>query len=610
VAAVLGDNLKYLTEYLFQGDLSAACFEVHLEAHRVSRTIAEVLIGVASTPPSSEEVRAYYANRSYPVFGIGGGGGFSSVTLKAVKSLGLAAAAGVPSTDDGGSSGDIQAWFKRRETFVFGVGDLAGIVQDSVDNRGKQAILAFRFDGEPDDLCRAVITRIAAELARPTYPDSSLRSAPDLLSFVCDQLNLARLIDDKFRRGDALDPLPVKSTSIRNLNVLSAYVLCGYFGVSENRSTMNGLDALYVLVKALGANSQIIILPVTYDECCLFVDYDQPIPPSLAQAYHVPSSAIQAEGHRLFGQCLIDKLPQRGRRLTAGVVTSSFDTTQKPRPNPEYLARIGDAKLFIMGAGSLFGSQLAQLAVPGVVDAIVSRQDIRRILVLNHVRMDETYDMTLRDQIEAVETVATENASYATLERMQSGCTTHAFARLRISDLFTDIVIPRTVAREIEVEMADRGYTGIHLASDPPSFVNLQPADGSEAVTVFRNRYVDFLLQNPDVRDRLGITLQEIRVLSYMDQPSGLHSGRRESGRYRGALFATDEDIRYLLDRGIQRRNIHELESIGENWKILKAEGAPSLEFFPGLVSEALVGIIKISLERGQVSPEIVPKTP
>ena len=44
---------------------------------------------------------------------------------------------------------------------------------------------------------------------------------------------------------------------------------------------------------------------------------------------------------------------------------------------------------------------------------------------------------------------------------------------------------------------------------------------------------------------------------------------------------ATDEDFQYLVDQGIQRRSIHEVDSVGENWKLLKAEGAPKLEFFP-----------------------------
>jgi hypothetical protein len=64
-------------------------------------------------------------------------------------------------------------------------------------------------------------------------------------------------------------------------------------------------------------------------------------------------------------------------------------------------------------------------------------------------------------------------------------------------------------------------------------------------------------------------------------------------------LFATDEDIAYLIKQGIQRRSIHQVDSVGENWKLVKAEGAPTFEFFPGLVPEALLGIIKIALERG-----------
>ena len=192
--------------------------------------------------------------------------------------------------------------------------------------------------------------------------------------------------------------------------------------------------------------------------------------------------------------------------------------------------------------------------------------------------------MTLIDHIQLIETVATENVPDEILDKFAP-----TTKRLRISDLFTDIVIPRTVAREVEAEMVKRNYKWDCRMDERPEYVQ----------KVFRNRYVDFLIKHPEVQEQLGVTWREIEVLSYMDQPLRLYKGRTEAGRYRGALFATDEDICYLMKQGIQLRNIHEIDSIGENWKLLKSEGSPSFEFFPGLVPEALVGIIKIAMERG-----------
>src|SRR5258706_295831 len=140
--------------------------------------------------------------------------------------LDLPLVAGVPSTDDGGSSGELQTYLRRRRGFVFGVGDMAAILQDFVVNRGKQAVLAYRFEREPTDLAVAVLDRIVQEVQAPTYVGSSLGAAPDFLSFVCDQLNFARLVDQRLRYSDANDSFPVKGSSIRNLNVVAAYELC------------------------------------------------------------------------------------------------------------------------------------------------------------------------------------------------------------------------------------------------------------------------------------------------------------------------------------------------------------------------------------------------
>jgi hypothetical protein len=121
---------------------------------------------------------------------------------------------------------------------------------------------------------------------------------------------------------------------------------------------------------------------------------------------------------------------------------------------------------------------------------------------------------------------------------------------------------------------------------------------------VLRNRYVDFLLEHPEAIERLQVTQREMEVLSYLDQPLGLSAQRREAGRYRGALFASDQDIQYLLDQGIQSRNIHQIDSVGENWKLVKSEGSPRFEFFPGLLPEALMAVIRIALERTSVVRE------
>jgi 2-phospho-L-lactate transferase/gluconeogenesis factor (CofD/UPF0052 family)/8-oxo-dGTP pyrophosphatase MutT (NUDIX family) len=595
VTAILGENFRSITDGLFHGDRQEACRLLRSEARRLNKTFADVVTGAAASPPHAATVRDYFEERDCTVFACGGGGGFNGVTLKALQMLGIATAAGVPSTDDGGSSGEIQRELRSRRGFVFGVGDMAGILQESLSNQGKQAVLAYRLDREPDDLVGAVLERISNELKQPTYPESSIGAAPDFLSFVAGQLNLARTIDRAFRK-DKSDPLRVKGMSIRNLNLIAAYELCGSLGGVHSPGDAGRMGALYVLFQILGLHTAPIVLPVTYDECTLFLEYGEPVTEELAQSFGIPAEALE-QGRRLYGQRYIDKLPQPGVRRTCGVVANAHERSVRPKANPEYLDRLRRAKLFIMGAGSLFGSQLAQLAVPGVVDILLESYDMRRLLVINHVRMDETMGMNLADHIRVIETVANESASPDVVKRVAP-----VRKRLRISDVFTDVVVPRTVAKEVESEMVRCGYQWDTDRDQHPEFVELQsePAKGA-AVKVFRNRYVDFLLEHPEIVQRLQITRREIEVLSYLDQPLGLYAGRSEAGRYRGALFASDQDIQYILDQGVQSRNIHQIDSIGENWKLAKSEGSPKFEFFPGLVPEALLGIIRISLERGRM---------
>jgi 2-phospho-L-lactate transferase/gluconeogenesis factor (CofD/UPF0052 family)/isopentenyldiphosphate isomerase len=599
VSAILGENSRLLVARLFHGDEFDCYRQVRREAKRLNKTFASVLIGVATHEPDEAQVRTHYANTHYPVFACGGGGGFNGVTLKALRMLGLPVVAGVPSTDDGGSSGDLQKWFQHIRGFVFGVGDMAAILQDALEHKGKQALLAYRFEDEPNDLPAAVLNTIVGEIANPTYPESAIGGAPDFLSFAANQLSLARVIDQKFRLAGQRVPLPVKGSSIRNLNVIAAHELCGCLGDARLGAEIRSLSALYVLEKALGVPSGLVALPVTYESCALYVDYEQAIPHELARTFQVPPDHLQEGGHRLVGQRYIDKLPVEGRRIRAGVVRS-LEQADRPRANPYYLARLSEAKLFIMGAGSLFSSQLAQLAVAGVVDALLACQHIRRILVLNHVRMDETLGMSLRDHIEMVEIVATDSASDELLKQFASNG-----GRLPISSLFTDIVVPRTVARDVEEAMA---ATRIELATNPdqmPPTVEDTSAPHLPLQHLNGNRHLRFLAKHPEVTRRLQITERELEVLSYLEQAPGEQVARTELGRYRGALFSTVDDVNYLVAQGIQRRSIHEIDSIGENWKIVKAAGTASFEFFPGLVPEALLAIVKIALERG-VEPAVL----
>lgn len=574
VQAVLHENLDFIINDVFLGNRGKAIDQIQKEAQNLNKTFSQIILGTTSILPDKNDINKF-KERHFPVFACGGGGGFSAVTIKALRQLGIPTVAGVPSTDDGGSTGILQKELLHSRGFVFGVGDMASILQESMDNEGKKAILSYRFPYEPASLVSGVKKRIVDELVSLA---SGLGAADDLLSFINDQLNLARIIDRKIQ-SEERSKLSLKGASIRNLNIIAAYELCNALGDSSRINEDDRTAALIILEKALGIPSTLIALPVTFEECRLYLDYTKKIPYKILNDNYVPTLAFDKENNRIYGQQFIDKLPHDGKRKMVGVT----GPIRKPRANEEYLRRIREANLVIMGAGSLISSQLAQLVIPGVIDELIEAQDKRKILVLNHVKMDETREMTVKDHIRLIEEVAEEMCTKEIKKRIIKND-----RNIQISDIFTDIVIPRTVARELEQEMVISNYSWKKPLTKK---FNLNGW--------YKNKYIDFIEQYPEIRKKYQITDSEMEILSFLEQPSELYKYRTEKGRYRGAVFATKKDINYLIQQGIQQRNIYQVDSIGNNTKIIKKEGAIEIEYFPGLLPQALMGIFKIVLERG-----------
>ena len=78
---------------------------------------------------------------------------------------------------------------------------------------------------------------------------------------------------------------------------------------------------------------------------------------------------------------LEDQIVHNSKIVDFGIIKSIKDKRgELPHVSKEYLENLNKVKMFILGAGSLYGSQLAQLAIPGVVDTLVARKDkIRKV---------------------------------------------------------------------------------------------------------------------------------------------------------------------------------------------------------------------------------------
>jgi 2-phospho-L-lactate transferase/gluconeogenesis factor (CofD/UPF0052 family) len=185
-------------------------------------------------------------------------------------------------------------------------------------------------------------------------------------------------------------------------------------------------------------------LPVTYDSAVLCATYQEPISGDKIERLQIPGDHLSKDNRTVYGQKYIDQILPSGKIVDFGLV-HSVDNPDGPLPRADnaYLECLRAAKLFIMGAGSLFSSQLAQLAVPGVMTELIRKKDIRKVLVINHVCMNETIFYSLTDIIKAVERLANK-----VVDEEVKSCIGRS---IRIGDIFTDIVVPCTVAREIDI---------------------------------------------------------------------------------------------------------------------------------------------------------------
>jgi 2-phospho-L-lactate transferase/gluconeogenesis factor (CofD/UPF0052 family)/uncharacterized protein with ATP-grasp and redox domains len=617
IKAVLSENYQLLCQRIFHGKEYLLHKQLRDEGRRMKKNIVRIVLG---TPvPGIEEIKR--SRKAFPpdIFAIGGGGGFNQVTLRSLQMLDLRVTAGVPSTDDGGSTGKIQQMIAGTFGYMFGVGDAAAILEQQVACEAKQPILSFRPPQDTDSLLKVFIQQAIREIKQPTIETQYLTDCPDFLSFLCEQMNFARVIDEQFLGENGIPGFTIKGASIRNLNILAAFFQCGAIvkrdeeredGHIKGTDSENAGRAWFLIESALGLEPQmgraISTLPVTYHSAVLWATYNKAVPESEIKRLRIPQRNLSDEKKTVYGQQYIDQIVMNGKITDFGIVNSVDNPDgPMPAPDPAYLESLRNAKLFIMGAGSLYGSQLAQLAVPGVMAELIRRKDIRKVLVVNHVCMNETNFYSLTDHIKAIEGLA---------EKVVDESIRHSLGgTIRIGHIFSDIIVPSTVAREIEIALEKENTNtsregnipaGTYAGIEPgePVFVTLNGERCGKEDGIYLNRYVQYVLKNPDFRAKQQITDWELRVLSFLEQPSSLYKSRSEAGRYRGAVYARDNDIAYLVDGGIPPRHIYEVESIAMNMKILKAAGKPQLEEFPGLIPESLVGVFKILLAKGALT--------
>ena len=287
VKAIISENYQLLRDQVYNGKEEVLLRQLREEAARTDRTVAQIILG--TEPPTCEETRRYRQAVPIQVFAVGGGGGFNQVTLKALQMLGLMVVAGVPSTDDGGSTGQLQKMTASAYGYMFGVGDAAAILEQQVKGEAKRPVLSFRIPAHAESLTDCLIGQIAKEATHPTIESQRITECPDFLAFVCEQLNLARVIDTHFLSPTGIPGFTIKGASIRNLNVLAAFHQCGDMDCVRASASPDSATneeqaerAWFLLERAYGLATDsgrgIRTIPVTYNRACLWACYSEPIP--------------------------------------------------------------------------------------------------------------------------------------------------------------------------------------------------------------------------------------------------------------------------------------------------------------------------------------------
>jgi predicted NBD/HSP70 family sugar kinase len=653
-----------------------------------------------------EAIRARAPPRK--VLGIGGGGGFVYTVLKALCRLNLCPYAGMPSTDNGGSTGLIQRAVYKSLGFILGMGDGLNVMANFFGKaKAKLGVLDYRPDRTGPSLQEVVVTQIQQEINNPKFGtlELNLFETKDFIWFVVNQLNLARIIDEDFVHAQDKDgakkypDFNIQGNSLRNLNFLAVYHKIGAF--NERARTTDEQEAQmasYLLEMALGLDSRSAKLPhviyVTYGECISYITLDEKIPEeAISELEQKPDlkdirGYISGDGRTIYGQRFIDKLRHNRKVVDFGLArkvkvkeqTVTVEARERIvyqykvdsnishlKVSREYQQALEEVPVITLGAGSLFSSQVCQLAIPGVVDILVRRineDDLISMLILNHVNMDETNFLTAIEQVKMIERIASRAVSRQTVQWLK-GKTKRNYHYdkidglyrddagdyyIRIGDLFNHVIANRAfIAGELDRILAPRlsehlkattgnislRYGLTRSLEGNPIFTDrdfhqyflvkgikdparqlwgicedrrgqrytykltssgddvLVDGSGKQIPVILRNIYVKHLDENRQLIKEYALTFEDLRLLSFYDQDPLIETARSERGRYRGALYLSGEAISYLVQRGLNEKNIHRYDLVSMQQKILKAEGELQHERFLGLDAERIEDILR-----------------
>ncbi|GEM_PF-2873167 len=661
----------------------------------------DVVTGLLSAPsiklPSSNQIDIE-KNKSPPdIISSGGGGGFLYVMIKALNSLGLKVYGVLPQTDNGGSTGKLGKQVFSKLGYTPGMGDGINGIVNSLDAKAKIGVLDKRYLQEELDSLRIdtftelVINAIQNEIKFPlnSKREPNLIEAEDFIWFCANLLNAARIIDRKFLLKTDYPDFNLAGHSVRNLFALAVYDMVGAFLGKSQTDENKAKVAAYLIARMLGVRMEgkeiMYAIYSSFGQAISYLVYEDPIPEYEIKRVEKRNPDIREfisyDRKTVYGQRFIDQIMHNSKPEDFGLIKwISADEDQfgkfysndhdnvtdlismnsgkavyvdrrvdHLRPTNEFKEDLkkGTVKAYTLGAGSLFSSQVCQFAVPGFVEAIITKRnnntEFKSILLLNHVNMDETNLMTLTDHIKMIEKVAGKALG----------------GTVKIGEIFTDIIVNQNINGKIDLAELDRcvkieypdydpdkyrgnikeRYSFFNDARGNPIFVDknskkyywktdnrgmmvmqdgkhifideneneyeksqdndsydvIVDKRGNEIRIAYNNKYVQYLLSEDGRKKFPEATFEDIILASYLDQGNNLYDGSRsEKGRFRGFICATENDRQYIKEQGSR---LHEEDLLGFEEKVKKSIGLElQVENFAALSSEKLAKVLSEKL--------------
>lgn len=377
---------------------------------------------------------------------MGGGGGVLEVTLAACRMLPLRAVVIMTTFGTGGSSGRLREFLRPRFGEVPSPGNVAASLQRAAGTRQLDFIFEHRMEASESRSIEVIVRDLLRQAQTPLSPAAE--------SIARRIVRLAGDWDRDVRGDPILASFHHGGHSIRNIVVLWHWLLRHGVLAGRNRIDAMRMESAMCALNDWFELDATLVLPVSVESGTLMARYTEPVPEEILDLSGLDASCLGDEPRVVLGQHPINVL--RHSPIGEFDLRGGAGAGPRPRVFSPVLIALKSCRLIIVGGGSWFTSLQACLAVRGVLQAMLERPDIPRVLAINPYHLDQTRGLSFRDLLRSMKSLA---------NRVLGETSARRNVRVGLGDLFSDVIVNRPCS--------DRSG-----AADSPHRVEQDPAEG------------------------------------------------------------------------------------------------------------------------------------